>query len=1312
LYTSDAAAHIPNQEEEIMSTIKYRRLKLGLGLLGLAWIVLAGSAALAQETRSVILGTVRDPSGAAVVGATVNVINNDTNANTQLVTNDRGHFEAPYLLAGNYTITVTATGFKKTVRQGFVLTVNTRAEADITLEVGATNESVTVTADAPLLETTTASGSTTLSNRQVMDLPVLNNSAILLARTTPGIQWTAAANYLGPHSNLGASAVNSAGGVGGTEFTMDGVPNAGPSRRQGALPYSDTVAEIKIESAPFDASKGHSSGATISVVSKPGTNSYHGSATWQHWQQRWNATPTVTNAAYWGPIIAAEASGDTAKAQQLRNTERQQTGRSNNWAGVIGGPVQVPWLFNGKDRLFFFFSHNGLKEVKTEEPLAVRRTVPTLRQRQGDFSELLAINPQRFQIYDPRTARQVTGGPCGAGRTCVVRDPFPNNQVPILNPLYDEYLKLIPLPNNVAGQVGTDGSNNYFASATPFNWDFKDYSNRIDLIISQKQKMFGKWGYQNFIEDRGDWTYETARGLHQNGLNRNNIAVIVDHVYAFNPTTILNTSVSWNRYRDGDTQNAVQLSFGPDSVGLPDYLTERAGDAKHLPVLDFNAYSDFSRTFRTPSRFSIGTIRGELTKILNSHSLRFGYDLRNHYRQFNNPDNTSGIIQPRNTYLRQTNLTPDNAVGELGLEWASWMLGTPGGSISVNQTDSYYLTNKYYGFYVQDDWRFSQKLTVNVGLRFEREGGFRERYNRAVVGFDPNAELPIAAEVQAAYAKVAFPELPASQFSVRGGSLYLSQNGGVSHLSENMFLPKIGLAYQWNEKTVIRGGYGIFYDTNNVLNNDLNQTGYTRGTGTPISNDSGLTFTSSNLTSAECRANTSACVTIFSDPFPVRADGTRFNTPVGDALGSMVGAGRNIAYIPNDWKHARQHRWRFSVQRQLSENMVFEFAYLGSYANSISLPNGRRLDPLPEQYWAGGLFRNNALAGDLNANVSNPFCVKIDTNTCAFPDNYKALETSNPLLHQDITSNSFFTGVNRSKASLLRPNGHLSGSTIRFDSIGESKYHDLEFTLNKRFSQGMSYQVSYIRTWSQNRDVLENEFDAKPTWRPSNNSRPHHLMFNAIWEVPVGKGRRFLSNANLVNHILGGWQIGAIYHIQSGPAYDLGNWFFYGDDLRALTKSGDERTTDAWFNWQLLPGAARDFNNTNRSAYEARIRSLVPQSVLTQMGNICGSGNNLPCTYENVVPQNFQPNSFHRRVSPTRVDWLREDFMNQIDMNIAKSFSVREGLRLQFRADFTNVLNNVHYQGPNTDINNANFGKITAQGNIPRLMQFQLRVIF
>ncbi len=1266
-----------------------RALLFGLGLL-----LLASSAVSAQETRSTIIGTVRDANGGVVAGATVVITNTETNITARLTTNDKGYFEAAYQLAGTYKIEVTANGFKKSLRQGFMLSVNAREEADITLEVGSASESVTITADAPLLETTTASGSTTLSNRQVMDLPTLSNSAITLARSVPGIQWTAAANYLGPHSNLGASAVNSAGGVGGTEFSLDGMPNPGPSRRIAALPYADTVSEIKIESAPFDASKGHSSGATISVVSKSGTNNYHGSATWQHWQNRWNATPWATNTQYWGPIKAAEGRGDTATATRLLANQRQPTGRSNNWAASVGGPVRVPWLFNGKDKLFFFFSTNGLKEVKPEEPQVTRRTVPTLKQRNGDFSELLAIDPVRYQIYDPRSARLVNGR--------VTRDPFPNNQVPILNPLYKAYLPLIPQPNNVAGIVGSDGLNNYVATGTPYNWDYKAYGSRVDYVLSPKHRMFGRYSFNTFIEDRGDWTYETARGLHQNGLDRTNHALTFDHVYTINPTTILNVAVGYNRFRDGETQNAVQRSFGPDSVGLPKYLSDRAGDFKHLPVLDFSdgSYNDFSRVFTVPTRFSIGTVRGELTKILNNHSLRMGYDLRNHFRQFNNPGNTSGVIQPRQNFVRQADNT--TTAGNLGLEWASWMLGTPGNSIFAAANDSYYLTNRFYGFYVQDDWRLSPKLTVNVGLRYEREGGFLERFNRAVVGFDPNAELPIAAAAQAAYARAAFAELPASQFVVKGGSLYLGQggNGEASHNSENMFMPKLGIVYQWNDKTVIRGGYGFFFDTNNVLNNALSQAGFSRDTATPISNDLGLTFTSSNLTSAACRASVTACTTIFSDPFPVRADGTRFNVPVGNTLGTMYGVGRGFTYIPRDWKHARQQRWRFSVQRQLSNNMSFEFAYLGSRADRLGI--GQRLDPLPGQYFATGLIRNNALTNNLNTNVPNPFLFS----------NFSALQTSNPALYQDISSNGFFTATQRQKQTLLRPNGHLNNSSNAFAPLGKSEYHDLELILTKRLSQGMLYQVSYIRTWNKDKTFLENEFDTEPIWRTSNNSRPHHLMLNSIWEVPVGKGRRFLGNSKVLDKLIGGWQVGTIYHIQSGPIYGLGNWFNYGNDWRALTKSRSERTTDEWFNWQLLPGAARDYTAANRSAYETRIRTLVPQSVLTQMGSICGAASNAACTYENVIPRDFQPNNFHRRISPSQLDWLRADYMNQLDLNVQKNFGILEGLQAQIRADFINALNQSHLGGPNTDITSTSFGKVTSQGNQSRVIQFQFRLTF
>jgi hypothetical protein len=203
-----------------------------------------------------------------------------------------------------------------------------------------------------------------------------------------------------------------------------------------------------------------------------------------------------------------------------------------------------------------------------------------------------------------------------------------------------------------------------------------------------------------------------------------------------------------------------------------------------------------------------------------------------------------------------------------------------------------------------------------------------------------------------------------------------------------------------------------------------------------------------------------------------------------------------------------------------------------------------------------------------------------------------------------------------------------------------------------------------------------------------------------------------LSGNKWLGAVVGGWQVAGIYNKQSGRRYDLGNWFYYGDDLRDIAKDTKDQTVDAWFNWQLFPGATRDFNATNRAAYETRIRSIVPASVLQQMGNNCGTGFNVACTYENVTPTNFQPNSFHVRVFPAALNWLRSNGKNQLDANLLRRFPVTEKQGLEFRLDLINAFNHVLWDVPNTDINSSNFGRVTTQWNTPRFIQFQLRYTF
>ena len=898
-----------------------------------------GSAS-AQETRGTIFGTVKDTSGGVLAGMSVVVVNEDTNVSNETVTNDRGGFEILYLLPGSYRVTVQADGFKKFTSTGLQLTVNNRIGLDATLEVGAINDEVTVTSQVPLLETT-ASASATLTNRQVNALPVFGNSALLLARSVPGIQWTGQPNYLGLHSNVGASAVSAAGGVGGTEYSLDGVPNAGPSRRVGYLPYTDTVAEIKVETAGFDASKGHTSGGTISMLTKSGTNRFHGSGTWRYWNQDWNATQSTTNAAYYGRIEQAIAEGRTADAERYANEPKVPPGSHNNYAGVLGGPVKLPGIFNGTNKLFFFFSYNGFKDVKVEEPTAVNRTVPTEAQRRGDFSDLLRIDPARYQIYDPRTARLVNGR--------VVRDPFPNNQVPVLNPLYQHYVNLYPLPNNPLGVVDSEGRNNYLASATPFNWDYNAYSNRFDWNISDRHRTFVRWSWNKFVEDRGDWTYETARGLHTNGLVRKNIAATVDHLFLQSGKTVWNLSVAYNRFVEGNQMSPMQVSLSPSSVGLPVYLDERASTAPCtlLPLIDFGNYTDMGVNCGGYTNYSIGTARGELARLIGSHSVKTGAEARVHYRSNIPGGNTSSNYGFGNNWVRQRDDT--NNAGGLGLEWAAFMLGVPN-SVGIDTNDSYYLTNGFYSAYVQDDWRVNSRLTINAGLRYEYEGGFVERYDRGLGGgFTFGEELPISAAAEAAYLRNPIPGL--ASIDVAGGNTYLGANGAPRSLNngQHAWMPRGGVVFKINEKTVARGGYGLFYDTNNVLNDGISQFGYSRGTGTVISNDLGLTFNGTNLTAADCRADLAACRTIFADPFPVRADGTRFNEPFGNVLGSMARVGRGHDYVDRDWKRARQHRWRVGVQRELGRRLVAEVAYLG-------IPDERHRPDAPAQLPAGGVL--------------------------------------------------------------------------------------------------------------------------------------------------------------------------------------------------------------------------------------------------------------------------------------------------------------------------------------------------------------------
>jgi hypothetical protein len=1196
----------------------------------------------AQETRGMIHGRLMDPQASAVAGAQVTVRNTATNTTVRLSTNETGYYEASLLLPGEYTVEGEASGFKKSVRRGIVLSIGGRAEIDLQLELGSISESVSVTGEAPILDTSTASSGRVIE-RKALELPTPSGNAMQLVRLTPGVQSSGNLNYNTAHA-FGTVDFFLPGKIGGPEYSVDGAPNNGNGRNPGYQPHVDTIQEVKVETGNFDAAIGHSSGVNVSMMTKAGTNRLHGTATWEHFQQRWSGTEFFPRQLYYNNIAKAEAQGNKALADQLREQPKQPGGLFNSFAATIGGPVVIPKVVNGRNKLFFFFGVDGYRKSAPPAGDKLPITLPTMANRTGDYSQLLRVDASRYQIYDPLTVR---ADPARA--THYVRDNFPGNIIPKsrqINPTTAAYLKLLPTPNNESSNPNAEPSNNYLAVGMPFIWNYNALNNRVDYNYSEKHRFFGRWSWSDFKEDYYDWMYETYRGLEKAGLNRHNAGATVDWVYTRSAATMLDVAVGVTQFRDG-YQNDVPLKFKASDVGLPAYIDQQAGALTILPDMYFTGYTpvgpNAQRTgYPVMTRYRMGTGKATLTHIRGNHSLTAGIDVRQHFRTGGGGGSTSGAFTFNNTFTRRNDDTFTPA-GDLGHSWAAYQLGIPSG-ITIANNDTYVTSNPYYGWFVQDNWRVTRKLSLNVGLRLEYELGPKERFNRAISYFDPAATLPIAAAAQAAYAQSPIPELSAAQFSVKGGSLYAGSNGASGRIwgNELMWLPRISTAYQINSKTVLRAGYGMFFDTNNVLIYAPDQTGFSRPTSTTVSNDFGSTW---------LVGRPQAGVSALQDPFPVRSDGTRFDVATRDALGVMARAGRGWSFRDQDFLHARVNRWRAGVQRQLTANTVLEAAYSGTWGDHISI--SQNLSPLPQQYWATGTVRNDAIANNLNANVRNPFLLS----------NFADLRKTNPLVYQDMSTQGFFTSSTIRKQSLLRAFPQMNGLTNQNSSVGKSKSHDLELSLQRRFSKGLQLNAGYTRLWVKDADYFYNEFDTDPSWRPSNNGRPHRIVASGIYELPFGKGKP-LAGKGVPSAVLGGFQISLTWDYQPGPLIDFGNLYYYGDLANINTGT---RTLDRWFNT----------DGFERSSAKG-------------------------------------PAAYQTRVFPNRIDGLRGDCVNIWNADVHRNFRIREGMALQIRADALNLFNRSNFANPVTDPFSTNFGRVIATtGNITkRYIQLHARLSF
>ncbi len=1147
-----------------MRLVSKRVMVLALAILGLGWL------ATAQEFRASIVGRVSDTTGAVVPGVQITTTNLDTGASVKARSTDTGDYMVPSLTPGRYKLEVELKGFKRYVRDGITLQIQDRPTVDVALEPGDVSTSVTVSAEVAQLETSTASRGDVITGRTMVDMPLNGRNAYALAALTPGILITSrgqANTFLRPTANNGISALAIGGSAErNTESLLDGVPNTGSDGLIQYIPSVDATQEFKVQTNAFDAEYGRFRGGVINATIKSGTNQLHGAA-----------FEFLRNSAL--------------NARDPFATTIPQFGY-NQFGISVGGPVFLPKIYNGKNKTFWFANFEGSREGV---PRANVATVPTALQRTGDFSQtqvrLANGTAAPLIIYDPATTRQQG--------TAYVRTAFPGNAIPAnrFDTVAKNIMGFYPAPNAVGDSI--TGANNYLSSFRDPVLD-NGYVVKIDHRFSDRHSIFGRYNWRHFKVGRAGAFKNEVTG---DGEDRYTPGAAFDDTITLSPTTVLNFRYGFSRY----SQHQASYNLGQDmsSLGFPSSLVRQL-TVSAIPSMTIGGYTSLSTSNKQVlASEDTHSLRTGVTKNMGRHLLRFGADGRLiHSNNASYNSSSAGAYSFNSNFTRGPN--PQTASTTAGSGLASFLLGTAA-SGNVGYTAAPADTGTYYGFHIQDDIRVNGKLTLNIGLRYEIEGPYQERYNRLNRGYDFSIDSPLAARAKANYALSPIPEIPAAQFNVRGGLLFAGVNGvprGMTDLDKDNIGPRLGAAYSLNQKTVLRGGIGRFFGATTQYGEQ--RQGFSTSTTMIATIDGGLTPTDT-----------------LSNPFP---GGIQAAPGAADGLLTFVGQG--ISYVNTQRKNPTTWQYQFSIQRQLTTNLLFEAAYVGSTTGQV--PVGIDLNAVPKA------INDNARATYLSSgrNILN------DT----FPNPFRGLVATGPLSVATLT-----------RAQLSRAYPQFTGLTDQDESIGVSRYDALQVKLNKRFSNGLSFQASHSFAKQIDKVGFQNAQDTQMFKRLASFDVPNRFVASTIYELPFGPGRKYLaSSRGLLARLLEGYQLNVIYSAQSGIPIDISGAESVGKSAKL-----DDPSPGKWF---------------DTSAF--RQRETLEYNGLGRLPDVRSPGKN---------------------------NW---------DFSMYKNTRLTEKLKLQFRAEVFNAANHPEYASPDGTFGGSNFGRITSTNTFARQAQFGLKLLW
>ncbi len=940
-------------------------------LLRLVSIFLAISLAVfAQDFRATLQGTVTDPQAANVSNATVVLTNAETGVERTTTTKDDGFYAFPYLSTGTYSLSVKASGFRTAVRDKITLNLSQVLREDIALALGDAAETIRVEASGSIIDTETTALGTAIRSEIRDNLPLKGRSSLFMFTLTPGVVNNRYGEDTRPNDTI-TNILFSANGapVAATDVFVDGVANTVNVNRgvniSQWVPSVDSIGEFKLEVGTLAAEFGRSGGSMTNMAIKSGTNQLHGTAY----------------------EFFRNSKLDANQFFQRGQGRRLAAFGANTYGFGVGGPVLIPKIYNGKNRTFFFVSFEGAKEGNA---IDFTGSSPTAKMRSGDFSEVSAA------IYDPLSVTTVNGVP--------TRTPFAGNIIPSnrQDAVGLKIMNFYPTPNRAPASAAQPWVNNFgFSGKWPRNYNM--FAVKMDHQVTEHYSTFVRINYGTALLIF-PFQFDGIGTDGRNIVNRPNFGVSWGNTFLLSPRRTLDLRFG---YAHGKEENRPWSDkFDLASLGFPSSYVNGI-QANGFPLIRTNGIMNLAGSGFINDPGYTYTFQPSVFEQHGKHLVKYGADFRLFYGNFFRNLSPGGAFSFSNQWTNGPRA--DTPLGTTGFPLASLLLGTPS-SGSVDQNTGVSILNKYFAYYVQDDYRISSRLTLNIGLRYEYETPRTERYNRATRGFDRNAKYNLGT------------------IPVTGGLVYAGNGGlsrGIYDADRNNFAPRLGIAYTLTPKTVIRAGYALNY--------------------VPVvgSVDAvGFSVTSPMVVSQ----NGIDVVNKLSNPFP-----TGQLTPVGKSLGVQTLVGQAISFVePNDVTPI-YHTWNVNVQRQLFTGSVLQVGYIGGKGTHLT--------------------SEIAIGNNITENINqvNPKYLSLGTGLLDVVDNpYFGVITSGALAgrttqrQQLLRPYNQFQNITRNLPTLGNSSYHSMQAKFETRSY-KGLTSIVSYTLSKNLSDVSPYQDNYNR---------------------------------------------------------------------------------------------------------------------------------------------------------------------------------------------------------------------------------------------------------